>query len=149
MKDSITMKVTLLIVSDSDKHFSSAVDEYIKRLSKSVTILTIKPTKHGSVDQIIASETQSVIKKLKPGVTTIVLNPEGVTWATTQRKSTVWGQHTQIVIGGPYGLDYTQFPSATHISLWSQTMPHGLVKLVILEQLYRARCIWQWKKYHY
>ncbi len=41
----ISMKFTLLIISDSDKHFSSACDEYSKRLGKDLTIKIVKPSK--------------------------------------------------------------------------------------------------------
>jgi 23S rRNA pseudoU1915 N3-methylase RlmH len=111
------MKTTLYTISDSDKHFKSAIDEYIKRLSKSVTIHDIKPTKYGTQSQIITVETQTLTKKVKPGMTTIILNPLGDTRSTQDRYKQLYGKNTQLIIGGPYGLDYTQFPSATHVSL--------------------------------
>lgn len=143
------MNITLYAISDSDKHFSSACDEYTKRLWKSLTIHDLKPTKHGTQEQIITSETQTITNRLKPNYPIIILNPEWTQRTSKQRKKALWWKNTQLVIGGPYGLDYTQFPNATHISLGSQTMPHGLAKLVLLEQCYRVQCIWHWKKYHY
>ena len=58
------MRVDILCISDSDKHFSSACEEYLKRLGKSCTIQNIKPHKHGTPAQIIQKETQTLLEKL-------------------------------------------------------------------------------------
>ena len=143
------MKVTLYSISDSDKHFKIACDEYLKRLQKSVTLYDLKPIKYWTQEQIVQWETELIKKKLKLSWQTIILNPLWTNWSTEDRHQNIYGKNTQIVIGWPFGLDYSQFENSTHVSLWSQTMPHGLAKLVLLEQLYRAQCIWQNKKYHY
>lgn len=55
------------------------------------------------------------------------------------------------VIGWPYGLDEGKINDFvdTKISLGSLTLPHGLAKLVLLEQIYRIETIQSGKKYHY
>jgi 23S rRNA pseudoU1915 N3-methylase RlmH len=55
------------------------------------------------------------------------------------------------IIGGPYGLDEGRINAVvdTKISLGSLTLPHGLAKLVLLEQIYRIETIQSGKKYHY
>lgn len=58
------MKIKVLCISDSDKHFASAIDEYLKRLGKDIEITTIKPEKNGTRDQIISKETEKIIEKL-------------------------------------------------------------------------------------
>ncbi len=58
------MKIKVLCISDSDKHFASAIDEYLKRLGKDLEIITIKPEKNGTRDQIISKETDKIIEKL-------------------------------------------------------------------------------------
>lgn len=145
----LPMNITLYSISDSDKHFSIACQEYIKRLWNSIRVFDLKPTKYRSQEQIIISETQDIITRLKPNYPTIILNPEWTQRNTTQWSKALWWKNTQLVIGGPYGLEYTQFQNVSHVSLWSQTMPHWLAKLVLLEQCYRIQCIWHWKKYHY
>lgn len=143
------MNVNLYSISDSDKHFKTACDEYSKRLWKSLKIHDLKPTKHGNTDQIITAETQTILDRLKPNYQVIVLNPEWDQRNTKQRHKALRWKNTQLVIGGPYWLDYSQFKNAIHVSLGYQTMPHGLAKLVLLEQCYRVQCIWYWKKYNY
>ena len=51
---------SIVAMSDSDKHFASAVAEYMKRLSKSVEILDIKPYKHDNPAFVISKETQQI-----------------------------------------------------------------------------------------
>ncbi|MFZ5341517.1 MAG: hypothetical protein ACOZBL_03000 [Patescibacteria group bacterium] len=40
------MKITIINVSDNDKHFKQAIEEYLKRLGKDVKIIDIKPEKN-------------------------------------------------------------------------------------------------------
>ena len=58
------MKIKILSLSDSDKHFSSTIQEYLKRLGKTIEMMNIKPTKNGTKEQIIQSDTAKVIKYL-------------------------------------------------------------------------------------
>ena len=58
------MSHLIVHVSDGDKHFGSAIQEYYKRM-KGVEELCIKPEKHGSRAQISTKETQKVIDVLK------------------------------------------------------------------------------------
>ena len=55
----------ILSISDSDKHFASAIAEYKKRLGKSLEMLDIKPVKHGTHTQIIEAETSKIIEKIQ------------------------------------------------------------------------------------
>jgi 23S rRNA pseudoU1915 N3-methylase RlmH len=54
------MKIDILCISDSDKHFAGAVAEYMKRLSKSVEIYDLKPYRHDNPAFIITKETQQI-----------------------------------------------------------------------------------------
>lgn len=59
------MKIKLICISDSDKHFASAIAEYEKRLGRDLEVITLKPEKNGTREQIVEKETQKVIEKLK------------------------------------------------------------------------------------
>ena len=59
------MKIKLICISDSDKHFASAIAEYEKRLGRDLDVITLKPEKNGTREQIVEKETQKVIEKLK------------------------------------------------------------------------------------
>ena len=55
----------ILNISDSDKHFSSAIEEYQKRLGKDVNFDTLKPFKDDNHNLVIQKETESVIKTIE------------------------------------------------------------------------------------
>jgi len=95
------MKSTILCISDSDKQFDTAIQEYTKRLGKSCEIINCKPAKHGTHQQIINTETQTIIEKLeKTHANIILLSKEGKAVTTTDIKTTVEaGKHICFVIG--------------------------------------------------
>jgi len=58
------MKIRLICISDSDKHFASPIEEYTKRMGKSLEIVKLKPIKYLPTPQIIAKETQLMLSAL-------------------------------------------------------------------------------------
>jgi len=147
--------LTILSITDSDKHFSTAIDEYSKRLWKNVTIRNIKPTKHGTQKQIIEKDTFQVISILEKKFSQhnkILLSKDGKTIDTQQFQKTIelWWKIV-FLIGGPYGFNEKVLEKHIDkvISFGAMTVPHGLAKLLLLEQIYRAETIRIWKKYHY
>lgn len=59
------MKRTIFSISDSDKHFTSAIDEYLKRLGRDTQIFDLKPSKKSSPAECITYDTNIIIDKLK------------------------------------------------------------------------------------
>jgi len=55
----------ILSISDSDKHREKVVEEYTKRLGKSVKIENIKPSRKGNNQQMIQADTENIIAKLE------------------------------------------------------------------------------------
>jgi 23S rRNA pseudoU1915 N3-methylase RlmH len=55
----------ILNISDSDKHWNEWVQEYVKRLGKTVNIENIKPIKNWTQPQIIEKETDLVLEVLE------------------------------------------------------------------------------------
>ncbi len=147
------MKIRLICISDSDKHFAPPIEEYIKRMGKSLEIVKIKPIKSLPTQQIIAKETQLMLSALShaPGYKILL----SFRWMpqTTEQLVSLTEKHTALtcIIWGPFGLDETLiWPKVDYVlSLGKQTMPHGLVQLVWLEQLYRIQQIVAGKPYHY
>lgn len=81
-------KIRIYSVSDSDKHFVVAIDEYLKRLGKMVELIDLKPIKNGTPQQIIAKETDLLIDKVSAeqakGRKVFLLSKEGKTHTTEQ-----------------------------------------------------------------
>jgi 23S rRNA (pseudouridine1915-N3)-methyltransferase len=150
--------ITILCVSDSDKHFALACEEYIKRLGKNVNIINLKPSNKDTIPQIIKHDTQSIINKINSNIIKnnqiILLSKEGENRSTEQWQKYI-AKHTNqshdmcFVIGGPYWLDEQLIPYHERLSFAAITMPHGLAKLVLLEQIYRCKQITEGRNYHY
>lgn len=150
------MKVDIICISDSDKHFASASEEYIKRLGKSCRIQNIKPIKHWTSKQIIEKETQLLIEKVShkkySNAQIILLEKDGKQltsqWFASLTKP---GSHVLFIMWWPYGIDIETIRPYVQqiISFWKHTMPHGLAKLVLLEQVYRSMMIEGNRSYHY
>lgn len=148
------MKVNLLVVSDSDKHFSEAIGEYSKRLWNDIRIIEVKPERNWSRDQIIKKETNKIIEKIEwiKDSHVILLAKEGKNITTEQFVWIIKKYNTvTYIIGGPYGIDMELCKKYIneYIAFGAMTLPHGLAKLVILEQVYRAKTIIEWREYHY
>ncbi len=54
----------IIHISDGEKHFSEAVSEYLKRLTKNIEIHTIRPVKHTEIAYIRREETKKLIEKI-------------------------------------------------------------------------------------
>ena len=143
----------ILSVSDSDKHREKVVEEYTKRLSKSVKIENIKPSRKGNTEQMIQADTENIIAKLEKfsGYKKILLSKEGKLVTTMDLHKMFTNKNVVFIIGGPYGLDESELAKhiESKISFGAITLPHGLAKVTLLEQLYRISTIEQWKSYHY
>ena len=65
----------------------------------------------------------------------------------------IQGENVVFIIGWPYGVDEkrlkSDFSDLIMLSLGKMTFPHGLAKLLLIEQIYRATTLWSGKKYHY
>lgn len=69
----------ILSISDSDKHRDKVVEEYTKRLGRSVKIENIKPSRKGNTEQMIQADTENIITRLEKfsAYKKIVLSKEG------------------------------------------------------------------------
>lgn len=146
----------ILHISDSDKHFSSAIEEYMKRLWKSVILDVIKPFKDDNKELVIKKETQKLIERIKDKYANwqkVLLIKEGKQMQTEEILAKFRWQDTVFVIWWPYGIDdqifLSNFPESVFLSFGKMTMPHWLAKLVLLEQIYRIWTIETGKSYHY
>ncbi|MBP7847912.1 23S rRNA (pseudouridine(1915)-N(3))-methyltransferase RlmH [Patescibacteria group bacterium] len=74
------MNIRIVAITDSDKHFSTAIAEYLKRLGKTVELVDIKPVKNGTHLQIITKETALIKDKIQTdknkGRTIVLLSKE-------------------------------------------------------------------------
>jgi len=148
--------IKILIFADSHKHFSSAIDEYKKRLGKKVELIELKPVKKWTVHQIIEAETKIILGKIeKEKGYKVVLSPKWKNHSTeelytmiTQQKNV--GGKLILIIWGANGLDYSllQWSVDLELSLGKMVLPHSLALTLLIEQVYRCTEIEKGSGYH-
>jgi len=138
---------------------NTASDDYIKRLPPEIKINPvllplIKRGKNPDIARIIRDESRNILTVVPKGSQLVVLDVLGQS-VTTMKLSVMletWlqqGQDVSIVIGGPDGVsDELLSKASAKLSLSALTFPHPLVRVILLEQIYRAWSILNNHPYH-
>jgi 23S rRNA (pseudouridine1915-N3)-methyltransferase len=133
--------------------------EYVKRLPPEIKfeLIELKPedrTSGKTVDKAKALEGERILAAIPEGATVLVLDERGRV-VTTQGLSVMlagWmreASHPVFVIGGADGLSEAVAERADKVlSLSALTLPHGLARVILAEQLYRACSILANHPYH-
>ncbi|MGH8727240.1 MAG: 23S rRNA (pseudouridine(1915)-N(3))-methyltransferase RlmH [Burkholderiales bacterium] len=147
----------LLVVAVGDRlpaWVDDACREYLKRMPRKLELIAIKPARAvgKSIRQNLALEAGRISAALPKDYLRIALDEGGESWttATLARRLAKWkdhGQNVAFIIGGADGLA-ADFKTATTLSLSALTLPHGLARVVLIEQLYRAFSILDNHPYH-
>jgi 23S rRNA (pseudouridine1915-N3)-methyltransferase len=135
-----------------------ACSEYLKRMPReaSVEIVEIKPDKRasGKNSEVVQEAEAARILEAAGKDLLIVLDEHGQEVTTTQlaQRMETWlgsGRDVSLVIGGADGLHASLKQRADWLwSLSKLTLPHGMVRVVLAEQLYRAWSVIQNHPYH-
>lgn len=154
------MKLYILAIGNKlPQWINIAFLEYAKRFSHEITIelIEIKPEKRTSrknKKMILNAERQRIKAATPTGCRLIALDEQGKLWTTIQLAEKVekWmqeGGDTAFIIGGADGL-HEEIKSLAHttLSLSKLTFPHGLVRVILAEQLYRAISLIRNHPYH-
>lgn len=133
--------------------------EYIKRLPRelqfdTIEVPIIRRGKNPDIQRIVRDESRKVMASVPAGCYTIALDVAGKKISTEALAQNLdsWMQQAQdiaIVIGGPDGLSEELLQQVDRtLSLSDMTFPHPLVRIIIIEQLYRAWSIISNHPYH-
>ncbi len=138
-----------------------AASMYQKRLKPLVSLDIIEcPEGHGGSqtmdhDKTRRHEAEALLKGISKDSFVVALDESGKNMSSLAfaQSLTDWCKHGQcsviFCIGGSWGLDASVRARANAtLSLGLMTLPHGLARVVLLEQLYRAVMIQQGKTYH-
>lgn len=134
-------------------------NEYAKRMPAELRIelmeLPLGPrSKNQALERAIAKEGEAMLKTIVPGEGVVALDLRGKPWSTEQLAQRLrgWqesGRHYNLLIGGPDGLAAPCLEIADERwSLSPLTLPHPLVRIVLMEQLYRAWTVNLGHPYH-
>ncbi len=155
------MKIIILSVGKKhDEFIKGIVSEYEKRLGHYVDLswqfvpgqITDSKNAHDGVER----EGKEILNKLEPVDRVILLDEIGREWSTMDLAEAMESFQSQsikrlvFIIGGAYGVSKSIRLRAQYTwSLSKLTFPHMLVRVILVEQLYRAFSILNGSKYHH
>lgn len=158
------MRITIACVGKvKEKYFADAIAEYVKRLSRycklEIQEVADERTPDGAgaalEEQIKQREAERLLKCIREDAYVIVLAIEGEQMSSTelaQKMDTLAVRgvsHIVFVIGGSLGLSPAVYARADELLSFSKmTFPHQLMRVVLLEQIYRSCRINAGEPYH-
>ncbi len=153
------MRLTIVAVGQKVPDWAqTAYDDYAKRFPSELRVelkaVKTEPRASKTLDTLLAAERQRIEAVIPKGTRIVALDERGtaVTTVALSARLTGWqlgGDDVAIVIGGPDGLD-PAFKQAAHerLRLSDLTLPHAMVRVLLIEQLYRAWSITVNHPYH-
>jgi len=156
------MKIRVLFTGKTTESWlREGIERYAGRIRHYVSfelveLPDLKQTAALSEEQIKAREGEMILKAVRPTDHLVLLDEHGarfssVDWARNlEQKAAHLPKDCVFVIGGPYGFSpAVQARSNELLSLSRMTFSHQLVRVVFLEQLYRALTIIKGEPYHH
>lgn len=156
------MKICLLVIGKTDEDYlRNGLDIFLKRLPHYILfemkiIPDIRKVKNLSQEQQKEKEGELILQQLQPSDELFLLDEQGmeassVDFARFLEKKMLSGiKRLVFVIGGPYGFSPSLYAGANgKISLSKMTFSHQMVRLIFIEQLYRAFTILKGEPYHH
>jgi len=156
------MKVVLTVIGKTDAgYFVDAINEYKNRLVHYIPfemniIPDIKNVKNLSESQQKEKEGELILKSLQPGDYLVLLDEKGKDFTSSgfasymEKKTHTVSKRLVFVIGGPYGFSNSVYNAASEkISLSKMTFSHQMIRLIFVEQIYRAMTILNNEPYHH
>ncbi len=153
------MRLTIVAVGQKVPDWAqTAYDDYAKRFPPELKVelkaVKTEPRASKTLENLLAAERQRIEAVIPKGTRIVALDERGmaVTTVALSARLTGWqlgGADVAIVIGGPDGLD-PAFKQAAHerLRLSDLTLPHAMVRVLLIEQLYRAWSITVNHPYH-
>lgn len=156
------MKIGLIVIGKTDtRYLVEAIDEYKKRLTHYIpfemeVIPDIKNAKNLSEAQQKEKEGELILKATRPGDYLVLLDEKGTEFTSLrfadylEKKTHTVGKRLVFVVGGPYGFSEAVYKAAAEkISLSKMTFSHQMIRLIFIEQIYRAMTILHNEPYHH
>lgn len=154
--------VILCVGKLKEKWQQEGASEYLKRLSRYgryevVQLDDLREPENASpaqIRQIMEKEGKAILARIRPGDRVIAMciraaAPDSVKLSQMMQKWSLDGRRNVFIIGGSNGLsDEVLARADEHVSFSNLTFPHGLMRVILLEQLYRAERIRTGEKYH-
>lgn len=155
------MKITILAIGKKhDPKLLSALEDYSKRLNRYTSftweLAEAKISPSMNPEEIKKSETEVLVSKIKATDKIVLLDETGTQLDSVQNAEAIQKHLNKstgslvYIIGGAFGVTDELKQRADFVwSLSPLVFPHQLVRLVLVEQLYRAHTILAGEKYHH
>ena len=156
------MQIKLIAIGKTDdKQLQQLIEQYQKRLKHYIKfdldiIPDIKNVKNLSEKEQREKEGNLILKRISPTDVLILLDENGKQFSSVdfstylQKKMNAGIKQLVFVIGGPYGFSETIYQKAQgKISLSKMTFSHQMIRLFIVEQIYRGFTILKNEPYHH
>lgn len=160
----VYMKIRIITVGKiKEAFYRDAMKEYLKRLQKYATVeivevadeKTIEQANHAQIDSIKQKEAQRILQQIKENSYVIALEINAKQMASEElaeyiRELGIRGKSSiAFIIGGSLGLHDSVLERADHTLSFSKlTYPHQLMRVILLEQVYRCFRINSNEPYH-
>jgi len=158
----IKMKIILLSVGKiNDAAYCNLINAYAKKIAHYIPfeieiVPDIKNTKNLSEKDQRIFEGNQILKTLQPNDYIVLLDKKGKQFSSPEfarfieKKGLMGLKRLVFVVGGPYGFSEEVYGRANEkVSLSKMTFTHEMVRLVFIEQLYRAMTILNNEPYHH
>lgn len=155
------MKTKLLVVGKTnDKNITKGIDDYVGRVKHYMpfdieVIPELKNTKSLTQSNQKEMEAEQILKRLQTSDTVVLLDEHGkeyrsIEFARWIEKLQQTARSLVFIIGGPYGFaDSVYERSDAKLSLSKMTFSHQMIRLLFVEQIYRACTIIKGEPYHH
>lgn len=158
------MRVTVICVGKlKERYWREAIAEYAKRLGRYLKLEIIEladekapeTMSQAQEEDVKRREGERILKALKEDVFAIALAVEGEMLSSEalagflEKKATGGTSHIAFLIGGSLGLSPEVMQRADFsLSFSRMTFPHQMMRVILLEQIYRAERIRRNEPYH-
>ena len=155
------MKILLMTLGKTtDARLSALIDDYQQRLKhyipfEFVVVPDIKNAKSLTQDQLKTAEGEAILARLTPAMDVLLLDEHGrefrsIEYADFLQRKMAAGRDLVLIIGGAYGFSQAVYDRANgKISLSQMTFSHQMIRLMAIEQIYRAMTILRNEPYHH
>ncbi len=155
------MRISLVLTGKTrEKYLQEGFELYRKRLDHYVpfsctVIPDLKVTKKTGNMQVQEMEGDQILQRIKPGDFVVLLDERGKHYSSEEFAAYLQSMegrtgHILFIVGGAYGFSEAVYNRADHkMSLSKMTFSHQMVRLLFVEQLYRAYTILNGEPYHH
>lgn len=157
------MKIEIICIGTiKESYLREGIEEYVKRLQPYSTFQIIERPEarlsqnpsQAEIDQALDEEAEDILKQVSKGSKMVSLCIEGKQFTSEafSKKIEDWalegGANISFIIGSSHGLSKTIKQKSEKLSFSKMTFPHQLMRLILLEQVYRGFRILRNEPYH-